>query len=483
MDRFFDTIIIGSGIGGLTCGAFLARAGMRVCILEKHTRIGGYAHDFSRNGYRFDSGIHSVPMGRDGFIFHLLRLLGVEKEVEAIPHDFMYSFSAADERYAVPALEGDILAKLTSDFPFQKKNIHAFYNDMHSFYRALIEPLFHFEERFTAKDTTFISRYFNRSYKDYINQFITDEKLSRIFCSQWPFWGMPSELSPTIFCTLAFYVHAIEGSHYIKGGFSRLADALAKAVTSRGGLITNGVEVKGLVTEGDSVRSVLTGSGEEMEARWVVSDISPYLLHRQMVPENSRNKMWLRRLKNLTPSVSATGVYCGVTGEQLFSGRSTLDFWFDGTDYKDIYRSMTGTMPEEPNHLIFLRSPDENKKKTVQILEFCHAAQSADLKRDKEKRVEKILAAAEKYIPGFRTTIEVLEAGSPATFEYFSGNTGGALYGFENTREVYGEARLPNTTYLKNLFQTGHWCKPGGGVWNVMECGYTSAHTILQQVT
>ena len=42
MDRDFDVIILGSGIGGLTCGAFLASSGMRVLVLEKHTRIGGY---------------------------------------------------------------------------------------------------------------------------------------------------------------------------------------------------------------------------------------------------------------------------------------------------------------------------------------------------------------------------------------------------------------------------------------------------------
>ena len=58
----FDAVIIGSGIGGLTCGAFLTRAGMRVCVLEQHSKIGGYAHSFKRKKFTFESGIHSVSM-------------------------------------------------------------------------------------------------------------------------------------------------------------------------------------------------------------------------------------------------------------------------------------------------------------------------------------------------------------------------------------------------------------------------------------
>jgi prolycopene isomerase len=89
-----------------------------------------------------------------------------------------------------------------------------------------------------------------------------------------------------------------------------------------------------------------------------------------------------------------------------------------------------------------------------------------------------MVAAAEKRIPGLRDAIAVMEIGSPATYERYTGNTGGALYGFENTKEIYGEAKVPFTTYLRNLFQVGHWGHPGGGVWNVMYNGYTASKII-----
>ncbi|MEN8260411.1 MAG: FAD-dependent oxidoreductase, partial [Pseudomonadota bacterium] len=54
----YDVIVVGGGIGGFTAGALLAKAGKSVLLIERHDRPGGYAHGFSRKGYRFDSGVH-----------------------------------------------------------------------------------------------------------------------------------------------------------------------------------------------------------------------------------------------------------------------------------------------------------------------------------------------------------------------------------------------------------------------------------------
>ena len=51
-----EVIVIGSGIGGLCCGGLLAKAGKKVLILESHSKPGGAAHGFEKNGYKFESG-------------------------------------------------------------------------------------------------------------------------------------------------------------------------------------------------------------------------------------------------------------------------------------------------------------------------------------------------------------------------------------------------------------------------------------------
>ena len=56
----WDTIVIGSGMGGMTTAAMLASFGERVLVLEQHYVPGGYTHMFKRPGYQWDVGVHAV---------------------------------------------------------------------------------------------------------------------------------------------------------------------------------------------------------------------------------------------------------------------------------------------------------------------------------------------------------------------------------------------------------------------------------------
>jgi protoporphyrinogen oxidase len=62
----YDVIIIGAGIGGLVCGCYLAKAGMKVLIVEQHHKPGGYCQSFSKEGFIFDVCVHSLGSCRQG---------------------------------------------------------------------------------------------------------------------------------------------------------------------------------------------------------------------------------------------------------------------------------------------------------------------------------------------------------------------------------------------------------------------------------
>lgn len=51
-----DVIVVGSGIGGLTAAATLAKAGKKVLVLEQHDQAGGCCHTYIEKGFEFDVG-------------------------------------------------------------------------------------------------------------------------------------------------------------------------------------------------------------------------------------------------------------------------------------------------------------------------------------------------------------------------------------------------------------------------------------------
>jgi len=53
-------IIVGSGIGGLTCGAFLSKRGYKILILEQDYQVGGYCSSFKRGDFTFNVGVSDV---------------------------------------------------------------------------------------------------------------------------------------------------------------------------------------------------------------------------------------------------------------------------------------------------------------------------------------------------------------------------------------------------------------------------------------
>ena len=82
-ERKYNSIIVGGGMAGLTCAAYLAKEGRSVLLVEKNRECGGLVNTFSHNGFRFDSGIRAFENA--GIIFPMLKELGIKLEVVKSP--------------------------------------------------------------------------------------------------------------------------------------------------------------------------------------------------------------------------------------------------------------------------------------------------------------------------------------------------------------------------------------------------------------
>ena len=101
----YDDIVIGTGMGGLTVGALLAREGRRVLLLEAHDVPGGYAHTFRMREYRFCAQVHYIFNCGEGESIHaFLSEIGLADEVPFVRLDSegFDHVIVGDERLRIP---------------------------------------------------------------------------------------------------------------------------------------------------------------------------------------------------------------------------------------------------------------------------------------------------------------------------------------------------------------------------------------------
>lgn len=120
----YDTIVIGSGAGGLTTALCLARAGQKVLVLEQHYVPGGWCHSFYLNGYRFSPGVHYIGMLEKGeSTSNLYESLGIANDLvffKMNPLAYEHCWVGA-ERIDMPAGIDNLRESLSRRFPAEKK--------------------------------------------------------------------------------------------------------------------------------------------------------------------------------------------------------------------------------------------------------------------------------------------------------------------------------------------------------------------------
>src|SRR5579864_494715 len=142
-DDKYDVVVIGSGLGGVSAAALLAKHGQKVLLAERADAPGGYAHAFKRERdgrkYLFDAAIHVIPEGE--FTEGLLGYLGVGDKATLVECDSLYGAVFPDFRLNVPMGREEFVDTHVQHFPHEADGIREFFSVLTKiFYEASALP-------------------------------------------------------------------------------------------------------------------------------------------------------------------------------------------------------------------------------------------------------------------------------------------------------------------------------------------------------
>src|ERR1700755_2987166 len=126
-----DVVIIGSGIGGLICGAILSKLGYNVCILEKNKQIGGALQTFVRQKTIFDSGVHYLGgLSKGQNLYQIFKYLGLMEflKLQKLDEDVFDRILIGDDDVAYDFAQGydNFIEKLLVRFPQEEKALRVY---------------------------------------------------------------------------------------------------------------------------------------------------------------------------------------------------------------------------------------------------------------------------------------------------------------------------------------------------------------------
>jgi all-trans-retinol 13,14-reductase len=460
-----SVVIIGGGLGGLFCGAILAKEGLQVTVLEKNATIGGGLQTFTRFGEVFDTGMHVVGgLQPGGNIWRICRYLGIGDKVrvrEVDPDCTDRLYFAEDRRYYTIAKGREAYVEtLAKDFPHERENLKRYVDALY----ALTEELDLFYLRPMRTDLYNHSDEFLMAADDFIAKYISDRRLRSVVAYMNPLYGGRGGRTPA-------YVHAlisvlyINGASRFVGGSSHFADLLADVIREHGGEVVAGDAVTWVEVNNRRVAYVKTEKGRQYEADWYISDIHPCTLLKLM-DESAFPKAFRRRMEEIPNSYSAFSLYIKmkkdcfpyINHSEYFTRRydEIWNFCSDGSSWPMGFLLMT---PPEEN-----QGPWSDKVLVTAPMQFdmvrrwedtAVGRRGSDYELWKQQRTDELLALVEELHPGFRESVEAVNASSPLTIRDFYGVKEGAICGFSKDCRNITLSQLPVVTKVSNLLLTG----------------------------
>jgi phytoene dehydrogenase-like protein len=488
--RVWDAIIVGAGHNGLTCAAYLARAGKRVLVLEARERVGGAC--------TLEEPWPGVRMSPCAYLCGLLHPLVIAEL--GLP-ELGYSWSPAVNGLFVPFEDGSSIqlyedrerceAELRRFAPNDLRGWRAMSDLISRVRDALRPPDEHdvwigepptreqIEERIGA-DSEAHGLLFDWSIHDLVERYLKDERLQIAYLGQ---GVIGTFASPFDAGTAFIHFHHSSGRlggipgawGYVKGGMGMVSFILAEAAQRAGAVLATGVPV-GQIVPGSGV---LLEGGDSIHARAVISNADPrttlellgshadpsWRVRVEAIPIEGctlKVNVWLRELPNFRARPG--------TCEPHHFGQ--INTPLSKSEWKTSYAAARAhRLPERLWTEIYFQSahdrsiaPEGTHTMSVfsQYVPYSFASGSWDEYREQAKNLA--LEALARFCSNIPTAVIAAEALGPPDIEKKTGLRGGHIFQGECLPPYMWDQRLPYQTPMEGVYLCGACTHPGGSV-------------------
>jgi phytoene dehydrogenase-like protein len=459
----YDAAIVGAGIGGLVCANLLARAGLRVLLVEQHYMVGGYCSTFRRKGYTFDAATHFYPLlGNPATVTgRLLRDLGISTAwVKMDPVD---QFHLPDgSRFAIPADFDRYVEMLRWAFPHERDALDRFFALVR---QAYLCGLLYF---FRGQDTERLDAFRSLTLAEALDRHFRDPKLKLLLTADCGHWGSPPSRISFVFDAMLRLAYFL-GNYYPAGGSQAFADALAHRFEAQGGDILMHSTVTRITAERGRATGIEVETGPprvrsrvRIAAEAVVSNADLVLTLERLLAGEPAAAQALADVRRLRPSLPCFLVHMGVTGIPTDTLRAAHGYHWSSWNAEDVathaFKIFVPTLYEPA------MAPAGGHVVIVQKLTAVDFDRVADWAAHKDSVEREIVRRLDEIVPGFSAAIVTKLSASAQTSYRYTLNHRGAMLGWEMSPDQLGPARPPVDGPIDGLHFAGHWTQPGGGV-------------------
>jgi prolycopene isomerase len=492
----YDAIVIGSGIGGLTAGALLAKKGLKTLLLEKEKQVGGYVVSFRRDGFTFDATGGFVGGCQEGGEFYqVLKEIGAHEDIEFIPIHHIRNIYPGFEVHLRQGGFNSYMEALLNLFPEEEKGLRTYL----SLVKRIGDEVKSYSEMTLIKKILFpytfrnLFLYHRATHKKILDDLFRGGEI-KMALHTLPVTEPPSKLSFLFVATLISKA-LMEGVFYPKGGMGKISKVLEKSFLHSDGELYLQTEADQILIRGGKIKAVQTKDGKIFQAPLVISNVNPNLLLNMLSYEFQKPLM--RKMRRFEYSYSCFILYVATDldlKEMDLPYFTCLRFLSDLEEENRMFQR--GDVPKHPTMIVSIptlldASLAPFSQHLIKVLvtvpyhyrEKWGKGNTEKYRQVKEEFSQKILQQLElKLVPDLRNHLLFYEAATPLTLERYTGNELGAMYGLASTPEQIGNLRLPQQTPIRGLFQVGHYTRPSHGIVGASLSGLFAARAILQNL-